>query len=215
MSGERPLRVTVWGENRVERTDPAVSAIYPDGMHETIAAAIREHLGERTEVRTATLDDPGHGLDGTVLETTDVVTWWGHLFHEDVADDVAAEVQQRVLDGMGLVVLHSGHLSKPFKRLMGTSCNLRWREADDRELIWTVNPAHPVVRSVPPVFAIERQEMYGEFFVHGRRGVPQRLLLPAREGTDLLLQPGSRGLPGLPPRPRAACNRECRALGSR
>ena len=58
-------------------------------MHETIAGAIREHLGERTEVRTATLDDPGHGLDDAVLETTDVLTWWGHLFHEDVADDVA------------------------------------------------------------------------------------------------------------------------------
>jgi len=84
--------------------------------------------------------------------------------HDDLADDVAAAVQQRVLDGMGLVVLHSGHLSKPFKRLMGTSCNLRWREDDDRELVWTVNPAHPVARGVPPVFAIERQEMYGEFF---------------------------------------------------
>jgi trehalose utilization protein len=164
VSEVRPIRVTVWGENRVERTDPAVRAIYPDGMHETIAGAIREHLGECAEVRTATLDEPRHGLDGAVLETTDVLTWWGHLFHDDVADDVAAAAQQRVLDGMGLVVLHSGHLSKPFKHLMGTSCNLRWREADDRELVWTVNPAHPIARGVPPVFAIDRQEMYGEFF---------------------------------------------------
>jgi trehalose utilization protein len=164
VSAQRPIRVTVWGENRVERTDPDVRAVYPDGMHETIAGAIREHLVERADVRTATLDEPGHGLDGAVLETTDVLTWWGHLHHGDVADDVAAAVQQRVLDGMGLVVLHSGHLSKPFKRLMGTSCNLRWREADDRELVWTVNPQHPVAREVPPVFAIDRQEMYGEFF---------------------------------------------------
>ena len=50
-------------------------------------------------------------------------------------------MQQRVLDGMGLVVLHSGHHSKPFKRLMGTSCDLKWRDADERELIWTVAPA--------------------------------------------------------------------------
>jgi trehalose utilization protein len=164
MSAERPIRVTVWGENRVEQSDPDVRAVYPDGMHETIAGAIRCHIDDRVEVRTATLDEPSHGLDGGVLETTDVLTWWGHLFHDDVADGVAATVQQRVLDGMGLVVLHSGHLSKPFKRLMGTSCNLRWREEDDRELVWTVNPAHPIARGVPPVFAIERQEMYGEFF---------------------------------------------------
>lgn len=64
-------------------------------------------------------------------------------------DEVAASVQARVLQGMGLVVLHSGHLSKPFVRLMGTSCNLRSREADDRELVWTVNPSHPIARDVP------------------------------------------------------------------
>jgi trehalose utilization protein len=158
------IRVTVWGENRVEREDADVRRIYPAGMHETIAEAIREHLGERAEVRTATLDEPRHGLADSVLEATDVLTWWGHVAHDDVADEVAAAVQQRVLDGMGLVVLHSGHLSKPFKRLMGTSCNLRWREGDDRELVWTVSPGHPIARGVPAVFAIERQEMYGEFF---------------------------------------------------
>jgi len=164
VSNEPPTRVTVWGENRVERSDADVRAIYPEGMHETIADAIREHLGGSVEVRTATLDDPQHGLARPLLAATDVLTWWGHLAHDEVRDDVAAAVQQRVLDGMGLVVLHSGHLSKPFTRLMGTSCNLRWREADDRELVWTVSPAHPIARGIPPVFAIERQEMYGEFF---------------------------------------------------
>jgi trehalose utilization protein len=164
VSEERPVRVTVWSENRVERADPDVGAIYSDGMHETIAGAIREHLGERVEVRTATLDEPRHGLDGAVLETTDVLTWWGHLFHDDVADDVAAAVQQHVLDGMGLVVLHSGHLSKPFKRLMGTSCTLRWRNGDDRELVWTIDPTHPIADGVPSPIVIESHEMYGEFF---------------------------------------------------
>jgi trehalose utilization protein len=158
------LRVTVWSENRVEHADRDVRAIYAEGIHEAIAAAIREYLGAGVKVRTATLDEPAHGLAADVLETTDVLTWWGHLAHDEVSDDVAAAVQQRVLEGMGLVVLHSGHLSKPFRRLMGTSCNLRWREGDDRELVWTVNPSHPVARDVPPVFAIPRQEMYGEFF---------------------------------------------------
>ena len=99
-------------------------AVYPDGMHEAIAGAIREHVGDR-EVRTATLDEPEHGLTDEVLETTDVLTWWGHLFHDDVATTSSSAVHQRVLDGMGLVVLHSGHLSKTFKRLMGTSCDLQ------------------------------------------------------------------------------------------
>jgi trehalose utilization protein len=155
------VRVTVWCE---ELVDPDARAVYPDGMEETIAAAVRERGGGDLDVGTATLDQPGHGLGDGVLDRTDVLAWWAHHRHDEVPDDLAARVQQRVLDGMGLLVLHSAHLSKPFRRLMGTSCNLRWREADDRELVWTVAPAHPIVRDLPPVFAIERQEMYGELF---------------------------------------------------
>jgi trehalose utilization protein len=155
------VRVLVWNEHIHERQDDAVRAVYPAGIHDAVARAIREHLGEAA-VATATLDDPGHGLAG--LDEADVLVWWGHLGHDLVPDEAAARVQQRVLAGMGLVVLHSGHLSKPFVRLMGTSCNLRWREADDRELVWTVSPSHPIAQGVPPVFSIPRQEMYGEHF---------------------------------------------------
>lgn len=162
--GEIPLRVTVWGENIHDRTDERVRAIYPQGMHETIAGALREALGSRAMVRTATLDQHEHGLTADVLESTDVLTWWGHAGHHLVSDDVVAGVQLRVLSGMGLLVLHSGHFSKPFVRLMGTSCSLRWREADDREVVWTVNPGHPIAAGVPQAFVIPRQEMYGEYF---------------------------------------------------
>jgi trehalose utilization protein len=155
------VRVTVWNEHIHEQRDAAVRAVYPEGIHREVAAAIREHVAG-AEVVTATLDDPGHGLDG--LDGTDVLVWWAHLGHDLVPDEAAARVQQRVLGGMGLVVLHSAHLSKPFVRLMGTSCHLRWREADDRELVWTVSPSHPIAEGVPPVFSIERQEMYGEYF---------------------------------------------------
>jgi trehalose utilization protein len=155
------VRVTVWNEHIHERRDDAVRAVYPDGIHAEVAAAILEHL-EGADVSTGTLDEPGHGLDG--LDTADVLVWWGHAGHHLVPDEAAARVQQRVLDGMGLVVLHSGHLSKPFVRLMGTSCHLRWREADDRELVWTVSPSHPIAEGVPAVFSIPRQEMYGEYF---------------------------------------------------
>jgi trehalose utilization protein len=65
---------------------------------------------------------------------------------------------------MGLVVLHSGHYSKIFRRLMGTTCSLRWREADDREVVWTVSPAHPIAAGLPAAFILPAEEMYGEFF---------------------------------------------------
>ena len=157
-----PLRVTVWGENVHESRDPQVRDIYPDGMHETIAAALREQLG--ADVRTATLQDPEHGLTQDVLDATDVLTWWGHIAHDEVGDAVVDRVQQAVLGGMGLLVLHSGHYSKIFQRLLGTSCGLQWRNEGERELVWTVAPAHPIAQGVPQPIVIERQEMYGEPF---------------------------------------------------
>jgi trehalose utilization protein len=158
------VRVTVWGENLHEQRDELVRKLYPEGMHAAIAAGISEHLGEHATVRTATLDQAEHGLTEQVLAETDVLTWWGHIGHDRVADEIVARVQQRVLQGMGLVVLHSGHFSKIFRSLMGTSCNLRWRSIGERELVWNVNPAHPVAQGIPPVFEIAAHEMYGEFF---------------------------------------------------
>jgi trehalose utilization protein len=157
------MRVTVWGENVHERRDPSVAAIYPEGMHETIAAGIREHL-DGAEVATATLEQPEHGLGPEVLDATDVLTWWGHAAHEAVAEAVVDRVCARVRNGMGLLVLHSGHYSKVFRALMGTTCSLRWRNDGLRELVWTVAPGHPIAEGVPEVFAVPRQEMYGEFF---------------------------------------------------
>jgi trehalose utilization protein len=155
--------VTVWGENVHEHKNPEVARIYPNGMHETIAAGIRDGRIAAT-VRTATLDMPEHGLTTDLLDSTDVLTWWGHLAHDRVDDQIVARVHERVLDGMGLIVLHSAHLSKIFRRLMGTRCNLRWREADDRELLWTVAPQHPIAAGVPHPIVLERHEMYGEYF---------------------------------------------------
>ncbi|MBY5163818.1 ThuA domain-containing protein [Salsipaludibacter albus] len=159
-----PLDVLVWGEHRHEREEPQVAALYPDGMHTTIAAGITEHLGPSATVRTTTLDEPEHGLTPQVVDATDVLVWWGHAAHDEVADHVVERVHDAVLAGMGLVVLHSGHWSKIFRRLMGTTCVLRWRAGEDRELVWTVDPAHPIARGVPNPIVIERQEMYGEPF---------------------------------------------------
>ncbi|GCE48528.1 trehalose utilization protein [Thermosporothrix hazakensis] len=155
------IRVTVWNEYRHERKNPEVAKHYPEGMHSVIAAALKQ---AGIEARTATLDEPEHGLTQDVLDTTDVLIWWGHMAHGEVQDEVVERVYQRVLDGMGLIVLHSGHFSKIFRKLMGTTCDLKWREGNDHERIWVVAPGHPITEGLGEYFEIEREEMYGEHF---------------------------------------------------
>ncbi len=160
-----PIRVTVWNEFIHERTAALPKEIYPDGIHMALAAALREHLGGAVDVRTATLDQSEQGLSDGVLARTNVLTWWGHAAHDRVSDAIVDRVHQRVLEGMGLLVLHSGHASKIFRRLMGTSCMLRWREAAEKERIWTIDPSHPIADGLSgEFFELPHTEMYGEFF---------------------------------------------------
>ena len=157
------LRVTVWNEYRHEReANHPASQVYPDGIHGAIAQGLREQPG--FEVRTATLDEPEHGLTDAALDQTDVLIWWGHAAHGEVRDEIVAKVQARVLDGMGLIVLHSGHESKIFQRLMGTTCALKWREADDNERIWVLEPGHPIAEGLGETIELAEEEMYGERF---------------------------------------------------
>lgn len=153
--------ITVWNEYRHERESDIVAEIYPDGIHAVIADAL-DAAG--FETRTATLDEPDHGLTEDVLAETDVLTWWGHAAHDEVRDEIVDRVQERVLEGMGLIVLHSGHYSKILKRLMGTSCSLKWREAAERERLWVVEPGHPIADGIDEFIEIEEAEMYGERF---------------------------------------------------
>jgi trehalose utilization protein len=155
------IRVLVWNENVHETTQPEIAAIYPNGIHGTIADGIR---ADDIEVTTATLADPEHGLTEAVLDQTDVLIWWGHIAHEQVTDAVVERVHRHVLAGMGLIVLHSGHFSRIFIRLMGTTCSLTWRNDGDRELVWTVNPSHPIAAGVDSPLVLDRHETYGEFF---------------------------------------------------
>lgn len=154
-------RVTVWNEGRHEKKNPAVSSVYPRGIHGAIATYLQSR---GLEVRTATLDEPEHGLTAEVLANTDVLTWWGHMAHGEVQDEIVARVYQRVLDGMGLIVLHSAHFSKIFRKLMGTTCDLKWREIGEKERLWVVAPDHPIVAGLGEYIEIEHEEMYGEFF---------------------------------------------------
>lgn len=160
-SEKQPIRVTIWNEYRHERQDPKVTAIYPDGIHNTIAGFLRE---AGLEVHTATLDEPENGLAPDVLNSTDVLIWWGHVAHKEVSDEVVDRIQARVLDGMGLIVLHSAHFSKIFRRLMGTSCDLTWRENGELERIWVIAQGHPITEGLSEYFEIEHEETYGEPF---------------------------------------------------
>jgi len=156
-------RVTVWHEYRHEKKNPKVAEIYPKGMHEAIASHLRNN--KDLQVKTATLDEVDHGLGGDLLDNTDVIVWWGHVAHGDVKDEIVNKVHERVLQGMGIVVLHSGHFSKIFKKLMGTTCDLKWREDDnEREILWVTRPGHPIVEGIDDHFILPNEEMYGEYF---------------------------------------------------
>jgi len=156
------IRVTVWNEYRHERKNEQIAKIYPDGMH----GAIAKHLAAQPGIaaHTATLDEPEHGLTADVLKETDVLIWWGHMAHDQVKDDVVERVKERVLAGMGLIVLHSGHFSKIFRSLMGSTCNLKWREAGEKERLWVVSQGHPIAQGFGEHFELPHTEMYGELF---------------------------------------------------
>ena len=155
------IRVTIYNEFVHEKVNKNVAAIYPNGIHNAIADFLK---CDDITVRTVTLDDEECGLTEEVINETDVLIWWGHVRHDLVPDEVALRVKNAVLKGMGFIGLHSAHHSKPFKLLMGTTCNLSWREDGDMERIWTINPAHPIAQGIGRYFELEHEETYAEPF---------------------------------------------------
>ena len=159
------ITVTIWNEFRHEKADGPVGDLirsyYPDGMHRTLAKNL---AADDLDFHTVCLDDPDQGLPDDLLNKTDVLVWWGHACHNEVADELVERIQKRVFAGMGFIALHSSHFSKIFRKLMGTDCRLRWREAGEKERLWIVSPGHPIVRGVPESFVIPNHEMYGEPF---------------------------------------------------
>lgn len=158
------IRISIYNENLHEINSEAIRKVYPNGIH----GALKEALtADDTSVRTFTLDTVNDITD-EVLQNTDVMLWWGHMAHDKVPDEVAQRVRDAVLKGMGIIFLHSGHLAKPFKLLTGTANTLTWRENDERELVWVVNPAHPIAKGLGRFIVIDHDETYGEPF-----GIPE------------------------------------------
>ena len=157
------VKVTVWNEYRHEKSEEEIRKVYPEGIHTAIASYLKTF--DELEVRTATLDEPEHGLTDEVLQSTDVLLWWGHMAHHEVSDDIVEKIYNRVLEGMGIIVLHSGHASKIFKKLMGTATDkLKWRDKGEKERLWVVAPNHPIVEGIEEFIELEKEEMYGERF---------------------------------------------------
>ena len=155
------INVTIWNEFLHEKKRENVAKIYPKGIH----AALAEGLASPDlNIRTATMDEPDHGLPDDVLKSTDVLIWWAHMRHIDVRDDIVEKIHQRVLEGMGLIVLHSSHFSKIFKKVTGCSCSLKWRDVGERERLWNICPTHPITQGIDDYFEIPHEEMYGERF---------------------------------------------------
>ena len=154
------MKVTVWNEFYHEKTKPHILEMYPGGLHEYIASFLRD---DDIEVRAVTLYDEYQGLPDDVLEDTDVLIWWGHVRHGEVDDALVERIQKRILGGMGFIALHSAHNSKVFKKMMGTTCSLKWRD-HSRERIWTIAPSHPIAKGIDDTFVLEDEEMYGEYF---------------------------------------------------
>lgn len=155
------IRVTIWNEFIHEKSEN-IAKVYPEGIHNAIAQMLGKY--NLYTIRTATLEEPCNGLSDEILDNTDVLIWWGHIAHDKVSDEVAEKVKQKVLAGMGFIVLHSGHLAKPFKKLMGTCCRSKWRENDETERIWVIEPGHPIAAGLPEYIELDKEETYGERF---------------------------------------------------
>lgn len=155
------IRVTIWNEFVHEQSPGPVQDLYPEGLHKAIGKGIS---ADDLEIRYATLDEPENGLPQEVVDNTDVMIWWGHCAHHKVDDEVVKRVHKRVQEGMGMIILHSGHFSKIIKALTGCTCSLKWREAAERCIVWNVAPYHPITKGIGEYFEIPHEEMYGERF---------------------------------------------------
>ena len=153
-------RIGIYNENVHEQTKESVRAIYPEGIHGTLASFLKD---DDVSIRIFTLDTVEE-ITEEALDEIDVLLWWGHAAHHKVPDEIAFRVRDAVQKGMGIIFLHSGHHSKPFRFLMGTSCNLNWREDGDMERIWVVKPSHPIAKGLGRYFELPHDETYGEPF---------------------------------------------------
>lgn len=145
----------------LDQSAAEIRAVYPEGIYGALKAFLEKE--EDFTVRFASMEMPEHGLSEEVLDDTDVLMWWSHMANETFSDEVAQRVCHHVQQGMGFIPLHSAHLCKPLKLLLGTTQTLGWRH-DDFCRVWNIVPSHPIAAGIPQYFELEQEEMYSEPF---------------------------------------------------
>jgi trehalose utilization protein len=157
-------KVVVWSEGTAN-VDPKSKVVYPDDINSAIAEGLKPLETDGWEVAKASFGEPDQGISDELLNSTDVLIWWGHKKHGEVKDELVDKINTRVRDGkMGFIGTHSCHFAKPFKKLMGTACS--WREyVDDGTSAQIVvkEPDHPICKGVKD-FRLPKIERYGEPF---------------------------------------------------
>jgi trehalose utilization protein len=156
------IRVTIWNEFIQDKHDKNVLKHYPNGIHEHFAQYLRQFPD--LSIKCAWMEQSQNGLSMDILAGTDVLLWWSHQKNEFVEDITVSRVIERVQNGMGIIFLHSSHLAKTFKHLLGTSKQQPWRNKGELEKIWTALPTHPIATNIPISFELKKEEMYGEPF---------------------------------------------------
>jgi trehalose utilization protein len=177
-------KVVVWSEGTAN-VDEASKKVYPKDINTAIAEGLKPLEDKGWQVLTATLDAPDQGLSDALLNSTDVLIWWGHKRHGDVKEELVRKIEKRVKeDGMGFIATHSSHFAKPYKRLMGTACSWKEYVCDGTSVEITVKePLHPICAGVKD-FKLPLIERYGEpFAVPTPEAVPLDGMYTKPDGT--------------------------------
>lgn len=154
------MKIVIYNEHNEHHTQGDTLKSYPNGIHGALEELFKAN---NHEVKVFTHKNINN-LTKEDLDDCDVMVWWGHMMHWHVEDSIVDLVCDSVLKGMGFIALHSSHLAKPFKKLMGTSCTLKWREIGEKERVWVVDPQHEIAKGLNEYFEIPHEEMYGEHF---------------------------------------------------
>ena len=158
------IKVTVWSEGLPETEKNAVAS-YPDDINAAIGEFLKKDPAFDVTLSHLTMDECG--LSQEIVDNTDVLVWWSHLYHDKVTDEAANRVVTAVLQrGMGYMPLHSGLYSKASGILLG-KCGAggKYRECGERARVWLINRAHPICEGLEDDwFDVQNEEMYGEPF---------------------------------------------------
>jgi trehalose utilization protein len=157
-------KVVVWSEGTANVDDNS-KKVYPNDINTAIAEGLKPLEAKGWQIVKAGLNDPSQGITDELLNSTDVLIWWGHKRHGEVKNELVDKIEKRVKDqGMGFIATHSSHFAKPYKRLMGTACSWGEYVCDGTSVeVIVKDPNHPICKGVKS-FKLPLIERYGEPF---------------------------------------------------